>query len=68
MDLVPPEMKAGALGLHGLVTGAMAFLANALAGWLWMRFGSMVPFIVGGVMAWVAAALLLARPRPASHP
>jgi len=59
VDLVPPALKASALGTHGMVTGVMAFCANLFAGALWMKVGPSAAFLLGAVCAWLALLCLL---------
>jgi MFS family permease len=67
VDLAPAEMRAGALGLLGTVSGLAALLASLVAGVLWSRFGAPVPFLYGAVGA-VLGAVLLLRVRKDAQP
>ncbi len=60
VDLVRPEHKAAALGLHGAANGCMMLAASLVAGMLWDRLGPGVPFIVGAAAAAAASIALLA--------
>jgi MFS family permease len=53
VDIVPPENKAGALGLHAAIVGVGLLPASVIAGFLWTWFGPSAPFLFGGVMAFI---------------
>lgn len=57
--IIPEEALGTAYGLYQFAIGVAAFIASVLAGLLWTSFGEQAPFIFGGVMALVAALLLL---------
>ncbi len=61
VDLVSPELKATALGWHGLITGCMALAANVIAGTLWAQVNPAAPFVFGAICAAVASAFLRLR-------
>ncbi|MBI4559396.1 MAG: MFS transporter [Candidatus Hydrogenedentes bacterium] len=67
-DFVPPERRAGAIGLFAAVTGLGQLVASLLAGGLWeMRVanGRLMPsFLLGVVCALAAIPLIAYRPRP----
>ncbi|MFA4874136.1 MAG: MFS transporter [bacterium] len=58
VDLVPKEIRAGALGLLGTVTGIAALAASSIAGALWTEIGSWAAFAYGAAGAIVGAMLL----------
>jgi len=58
-DLVPSQSRASVFGVFNWVVGVMVFPASLLAGWLWDRYSPATPFFVSGVLAVIAAALLL---------
>jgi len=58
-ELAPARMKGTLLGLQATVVGVTLMPASILAGLLWNTSGASAPFIFGGAMAVVAAALLL---------
>jgi MFS family permease len=60
VDLVPPAVRAGALGLLGTVTGLAGLAASVIAGALWSAVGPWAAFAYGAAGA-LAGALLLAR-------
>lgn len=68
-DLVEPECRGTAFGIHAAAVGATAFPASLLAGLLWQGAGSWsgwgpaAPFVFGAAMA-LAAAVVLARAVP----
>jgi MFS family permease len=53
VDLVPPEHKAGALGLHAAIVGIGLLPASVIAGFLWSWLGPSAPFIFGGVLGFI---------------
>ncbi len=65
-DLVPLELRGTAYGTYNAILGILDFPASAIAGLLWQGiggwqgFGPPAPFIFGGVVALLAALLLLA--------
>ncbi len=68
-DLVPPERRGTAYGVYHAAVGITAFPASLIAGLLWQGagrwggFGPSAPFLFGGALALVAAAMLAALPR-----
>lgn len=63
IDLVPSQRKATAIGLLGTVNGITTLIASTLAGGLWDRFGTTLPFLFGAFTAVLAAfCLLFVRP------
>lgn len=69
-DLVPPELRGTAYGTYNAVLGILDLPASAIAGVLWQGvggwrgFGPAAPFLWGGALALLAAALMAAW-RPA---
>lgn len=60
-DASEQEYRGQAMGLLALVRGAMLFVGNLLAGWLWDSVGHAAPFILGSAVASAASlAMLLA--------
>ena len=59
-DLVPPELRGTAYGLFNGAIGVAAFPASLLAGLLWDWYGAPAPFLIGGILALVAAVGVLA--------
>lgn len=63
-DLVPAEVRGTAYGTYNAIIGILAFPASVIAGVLWQGvggwsgFGAPAPFLFGGVLALVAAALM----------
>ena len=53
VDMVPPENKAGALGLHAAIVGIGLLPASVIAGFLWKWFGPSSPFLFGGGLAFI---------------
>jgi MFS family permease len=68
-DLVPAERRGTAYGVYHAAVGITAFPASLIAGLLWQGagrwqgFGPSAPFLFGGALALLAAALLTALPR-----
>lgn len=58
VDLVSPEHRGTALGLHATATGITTFAASAIAGFLWSWSGPAATFLYGAVMAAIAATAL----------
>lgn len=64
-DLVPDHLRGTAYGTYNAVIGLLAFPASFIAGVLWQGlgnwagFGPSAPFLFGGVMALVAAFLMI---------
>jgi MFS family permease len=70
-DLVPPPLRATALGTYATATGAALLPASLIAGALWDRVGPWAPFAFGAGLAGLAALLLVVvRPtrRPVEQP
>ena len=63
-DLVPAELRGTAYGSYNAIIGLLAFPASVIAGVLWQGigawggFGSSAPFLFGGTLALIAAALM----------
>jgi MFS family permease len=55
VDIVPPQHKAGALGLHAAIVGIGLLPASIIAGFLWTGLGSSAPFLFGGILAFVTS-------------
>jgi len=53
VDIVPPENKAGALGLHAAIVGIGLLPASVIAGFLWTGLGPSAPFLFGGALAFI---------------
>ncbi len=60
VDLVPANVRGAALGWYNGVTGMAALPASVLFGLVWQGFGAPAAFLLGCVLAGLAA-LLLAR-------
>ncbi len=58
VDVVPPELKGTSLGLLQTITGFAGIAAGIIAGLL-MTENMDLPFIYGGLMAFIALVLLL---------
>ena len=63
-DLVPSHLRGTAYGVYNATVGLLAFPASLIAGLLWQGigtwsgFGPQAPFIFGGALALIAAALM----------
>ncbi len=67
----PAGMKGTVLGLYGMLQGIGLLLASIIAGLMWDRINSGAPFLFGGIMGLVSAAviwLILGRGKKASAP
>ncbi len=64
-DLVPANLRGTAYGTYNAVIGLLAFPASLIAGILWQGlgswagFGPSAPFLFGGVLALLAAVLMV---------
>jgi MFS family permease len=58
-EIAPSELKGTMLGLHSTVAGIALLPASIIAGLLWNKFGSTVPFIFGASLSLISAILLL---------
>jgi len=58
-DLVPPSLRATALGAFSTATGLALLPASVIAGALWQSVGPWAPFAYGAATAALAALLLL---------
>lgn len=58
-DVVKPEVRGTALGLHQGASGIAALPANLMAGVLWSAYGSAAAFTYGILVSTVAIVLLL---------
>jgi predicted MFS family arabinose efflux permease len=63
VDLVPEEKRGTAIGIFYTATGLSTLIASSMAGFMWSYLGVSVPFLYGGVMAILAAILLLFLPK-----
>jgi len=61
-DLVPPEQRGTALGIHAGVSGVALLIAGVWAGLAWNHTGR-VPFIASGIVVVILAVVLLAGRR-----
>ncbi|MCX5970188.1 MAG: MFS transporter [Coprothermobacterota bacterium] len=62
VDLVPAEIRGGALGLLGTVSGLATLVASTLAGYLWSAVGPWAMFVYGAAGALVCSVLMAALP------
>ena len=51
----PLEYRGTVLGLHGMCQGLGLLIASLLAGGLWGKWGSDMPFLVGGIIGFACA-------------
>jgi MFS family permease len=58
-DLVPPSLRATAMGTYATATGAALLPASLVAGALWDGFGPGAPFAYGATLAALAVVLLI---------
>ncbi len=59
VDMVPFEKRGTAIGIYYTATGLMALASSIIAGLLWDIIGAYAPFLLGSVMAFAAAVLLV---------
>jgi MFS family permease len=63
----PPEYKGTVLGLYGMCQGFGLLAASLLAGGLWNRYGSGAPFIFGGSIGILCAAVIFILMRGSAY-
>lgn len=56
---VPDDMKATALGINECLIGLSSLPATIIAGYLWSKFGSSMPFYFSSFITLIAALLVL---------
>jgi MFS family permease len=61
-DLVPPSLRATAMGTYATATGVALLPASVIAGALWQAVGPPAPFVYGALTAGTAAVLLSVVP------
>jgi MFS family permease len=75
-DIVPAELRGTAYGTYNAVLGILDFPASLIAGllwsgmpsWGWDGFGPSAPFFFGGMLALIAAVLMVVwTPRPSAR-
>ncbi len=73
-DLVPAELRGTAYGTYNALISIMALISSIIAGILWQGlgawpgFGPSAPFLFGGALALIAAALMqLWMPKTIKH-
>jgi MFS family permease len=59
LDGIDAELRGTALGAFSVVSGVMAFVGNAAAGWTWDQFGSAVMLQATAVLALIAVGAAL---------
>jgi MFS family permease len=55
VEIVPEEQKASALGLYAAIVGIGLLPASIIAGLLWNLMGQSIPFIFGGILAFLTS-------------
>ncbi|GHV82160.1 hypothetical protein AGMMS49991_07180 [Spirochaetia bacterium] len=55
VEIVPETQKGSALGLHSAIVGLGLLPASIIAGVLWDLMGQSMPFIFGGIMAFITS-------------
>ncbi|MCL2130100.1 MAG: MFS transporter [Treponema sp.] len=53
VEIVPETQKASALGLHAAIVGIGLLPASIIAGVLWDLMGQAIPFVFGGILAFI---------------
>ena len=59
VEQAPPKYKGTVLGLHGMCQGFGLLIASLLAGGLWNKWGSNMPFVVGGIIGFACSFAVL---------
>jgi MFS family permease len=59
VEISPPELRGTMLGLHSTIAGIALLPASIIAGFLWNKFDSAVPFMFGASLSLISAVLLL---------
>ncbi|GHU39448.1 MFS transporter [Spirochaetia bacterium] len=59
VEIVPETQKASSLGLHSAIVGLGLLPASIIAGVLWDLAGQSMPFIFGGIMAFITSIGML---------
>lgn len=57
-DLIPNEYLGSAIGLLTMFSGFAIMLGSVVAGILWDKFGSAVPFLLSSIVSFVVAVLI----------
>lgn len=65
-EIAPISLKGTMLGLHSTLSGIALLPASVIAGLLWDSIGICAPFIYGGAMSLIAAAILAIGLKPES--
>ena len=60
-EISPAHLRGTMLGLQSTIAGIALLPASVIAGFLWNRYGSTVPFLFGAAMSTLAAILVLTR-------
>ena len=68
VDLVPASVRGAALGWYNGVTGLAALPASIVFGLVWQSFGAPAAFMLGCVLAGLAALLLTRVPATVQRP
>lgn len=63
-DIVAADQRGGAFGLYNMAMGIAAFPASVVFGVVWDKMGSHYAFIMGAMLALVAAAMLFGVRQP----
>jgi MFS family permease len=58
-DLIPDESRGKAIGILTMATGIAIMLGSFLAGILWDKFGSVVPFLVSSAISFCVAIIFI---------
>lgn len=70
VEIAPESQKAASLGLHAAIAGLGLLPASIIAGLLWDSLGQSMPFIFGGILAFITTAgmfvIFSVKPRPRS--
>ena len=58
-DLIPDEQRGSAIGLLTMFTSLSIMLGSFVAGVLWDKFGSAIPFMLSAVVSIIVATLFI---------
>lgn len=67
-DATPEHLRGSAFGVASVVSGAMAFVGNLLAGWLWQHYGAAFMFSFSAAVATAVTISLLRWPGRSASP
>ncbi|MHA1860919.1 MAG: MFS transporter, partial [Candidatus Ranarchaeia archaeon] len=57
-ELSPPSLRASVLGFYQMAIGVVSLPSSAIAGFLWVVYGSSMPFLVSLILALICCVLI----------